>query len=382
MDRPNFPLQNFLATIWTTTAIAFVFVAVRLYARSPWGRGRGLYWDDALIAFAYLLFLAWAILWQVRVKSVYYMFPDMSSETHNEDGSIERWFRTLYIAHVLLYTCLTSVKVSLLMFFRRLGSQTQKLKYIWWPVLAYTLAAWVALIVNAEVKCLLSPLDYISNHCSNVDGQRRLELSIQINCALDVSSDFFIMLIPIGLIWKLRMRLARKLALAGLFSLSLITMAMAVVQALGHATRWTTFIWIFAAIEACIAIVISCLSAFPQLFLPAEKPASYTPSATFLNRFRSKQSSKNSRNNLHDLTGTHELFSVVSQAEKSDDISLSAAGNNSQPASLYNNNSHAQPADEHFPPLPSPPAPVAISGQGWYPPSSTRGSERGTSQML
>ena len=108
------------------------------------------------------------------------------------------------------------------------------------------------------------------------------------------------------------------MALIGLFSLSLITMAVATARAADlSATMWVnglhdpTYLWLWSAIESCIgmlmeseslltmtadnylqatAIIVSCLSAFPQLFTsshPLKKPV-YRPTDTYYQRLASR----------------------------------------------------------------------------------------------
>lgn len=66
-------------------------------------------------------------------------------------------------------------------------------------------------------------------------------------------------MIPVVLLWNVQMHLGRKLAFIGLFSLSLVTVAVAIARAaiLG-ATKWAnglhdpTYLWLWSAVEPCI----------------------------------------------------------------------------------------------------------------------------------
>ncbi len=67
------------------------------------------------------------------------------------------------------------------------------------------------------------------------------------------------MLIPFTLLWNVRMRWQKKLAFAGIFSLSIITMVIATVRAADvSATKWVTgqndptYLWLWSAVEPCI----------------------------------------------------------------------------------------------------------------------------------
>lgn len=70
---------------------------------------------------------------------------------------------------------------------------------------------------------------------------------------------FLVMFIPVRLLWRVQMQFKNKMALIGLFSASVITMAIAIARAANlSATMWVngthdpTYVWLWSAIEPCI----------------------------------------------------------------------------------------------------------------------------------
>ncbi|KAM4058886.1 hypothetical protein HRG_014080 [Hirsutella rhossiliensis] len=104
-----------------------------------------------------------------------------------------------------------------------------------------------------------------------------------------------VMLLPITLLWNVRIKWAKKLAFLGLFSLTVVTMIIATVRVADiNSTKWET------------AIIVSCLSAFPQLFNQSarlSKPA-FKPTDTYYQRLKASMRSKKRMNEtrLDDLT--------------------------------------------------------------------------------
>jgi hypothetical protein len=171
--------------------VAILFLAVRLYARF---RGpRRLYWDDAFVIVATVPSLATAILWQWAAPAMYYTLnvtAGLALPTANFPSEMERWLRVSYAVQIFFYVSLTTVKLSLLFFFRRLGYHMDRLKYVWWPVVAFTVAVCGASIGNSQWRCLIGSAEYIIATCDQPSAIEFTTVTLKVNCALDVFSDF------------------------------------------------------------------------------------------------------------------------------------------------------------------------------------------------
>ncbi|KAK3326717.1 hypothetical protein B0H66DRAFT_530715 [Apodospora peruviana] len=316
--RPGVPLSNYLAGIWASTVVALLFLAFRLYVRLFRGTRR-LFWDDAFVIFACLLVLISAALWQWVAPAMYLTVDIANGHELPSDffSQMQLWLRVSYVIQNFFYISLAAVKLSLLFFFRRLGHHMDRFKYVWWPVVGFTLASLGIALGISQWRCFLGSIEYTLTTCIQPSSAEFTIVAVKINCALDVFSDFLIMLIPAILVWGVQMRLRRKLAFTGLFSLTLVTMSIAIVRMAGVSAAFNgqqydpSYLWLYSAIEACIAIVIACLSSFPQLFVPSKKPA-YTPTESFLARLRVNRARlRQGHHHPSSLNWTNELSSAV-----------------------------------------------------------------------
>lgn len=102
----------------------------------------------------------------------------------------EKYFRGTVVVLVFFYTSLWSVKISFLLFFRRLSQNVSGQKVLWWCVLAFTLASYVVCIGDIQYSCLAAPFESIFLCCSTAAAVRYQQTTLKFNCAIDVLTDF------------------------------------------------------------------------------------------------------------------------------------------------------------------------------------------------
>ena len=74
----------------------------------------------------------------------------------------ERTFlRSVVAINIMYYTSLWIVKLSFLIFFRRLGQNVRGGGIWWWCVTGFTVATWATCIGSLDIQCLTRSLDYI-----------------------------------------------------------------------------------------------------------------------------------------------------------------------------------------------------------------------------
>ncbi|KAK3946142.1 hypothetical protein QBC46DRAFT_402509 [Diplogelasinospora grovesii] len=321
-NHPGVPYNTYLGLMWAAEGFALVFLSIRLYSRLH-GQRR-LFWDDAFVILATILTTVVAGLWQWQAAPMYQILNVAAGLEAPAADFFDKeflWLKVQLSAEILFYTSLTAVKLAFLFFFKRLGNNVNRFNWYWWPVVLFVLAIYFVSMGNIQYRCLLPTAEDLLGYCISDDANNFTAITLKFNCAMDVFSDFLIILIPVSLLWNVRMRLAKKMAFVGLFSLSLVTMAVATARAADlDATKWDngvhdpTYLWLWSAIEPCIAITVSCLSAFPQLFAAStrgNKPV-YTPTDSYrrmITRIRSRTNMKQRSNPaLYDLSN-------ISQAE-------------------------------------------------------------------
>lgn len=193
--------------MWASVAVAIIFVAFRFIARIRiFGR---LQLDDGLVLFAWLALLINVVLWQTGADSLYeyiavtsrQLWPPPLGFEHRFEVFLRKDAATL----ILFYTGLWSVKLSFLLFFKRLGQNVRHQGKIWWVVLAITVAAYIVGVGTIPYRCMVSSFSYMwckclsrsmvrnrlttGVHCEDPGPVRFNKISLQANMILDVVTD-------------------------------------------------------------------------------------------------------------------------------------------------------------------------------------------------
>lgn len=148
--------------LWSGTALSLCFLAFRIFVRIK--SFRRIYADDVLVLTAWVMFFASAVIWQWQQTAMYEIFTLSSGTvipTPEQSAAVRTSFRAQFVIISIYYTSLWIIKLSFLVFFRRLGHNVRGQKIWWWCVTALTIATWATCIGTTEFKCFLRPLDYI-----------------------------------------------------------------------------------------------------------------------------------------------------------------------------------------------------------------------------
>ena len=149
--------------VWGGLAITFLTLIFRIASRL---RGfKRLWWDDAVVVLAWLMLLGNAILWQLAKKGLYVLAQVQSGQElppADFAAQVERYLRLSSGNLVLFYTTLWSVKLSFLIFFRRLGHNVNRQNVIWWTVFGVVAAGYITVIGTIQWNCLLRSFQTIS----------------------------------------------------------------------------------------------------------------------------------------------------------------------------------------------------------------------------
>lgn len=143
--------------IWTGSAISLLALAARLLIR--WKLLHKLKADDWLAIAAMALSLASAITYTFTSHWAYYV--DRRMEFDDADlrelwRRINLLSRTHLVGYVLAWTCLWTVKLSFLAFFRGLGQQIRFQRILWWCILVLTLVTYAISIGLLNYNCMAS----------------------------------------------------------------------------------------------------------------------------------------------------------------------------------------------------------------------------------
>ncbi|KAI4200987.1 MAG: hypothetical protein LQ350_003556 [Teloschistes chrysophthalmus] len=262
----------FLGLIWTGLAVAIICCALRILVRIR--AFKKLLVDDYFVLLALSFVLANAITWQVYAQHMYYVIAvsaGVEAPDENFPQVAGRYFKSTAAVIILFYSALWAIKMSFLLFFRRLGNNVRGQKMIWWPVFVITVATYFACIGTIQYQCLVSSFEYLATNCKTPSATSFQQITLKLNCAWDVITDCLIMLIPFSMLKGVQMRWQRKLALSGIFSLVIITMIFAIVRTALVGSSNTkqpdsSWLYMWSAIEASVAIIVACLATFRNLF--------------------------------------------------------------------------------------------------------------------
>ncbi|THV54438.1 hypothetical protein BGAL_0026g00090 [Botrytis galanthina] len=270
----------FKGIVWGGMAISFLFVSFRLGVRLK--NFRRLFLDDFFVVLGWSMIFATTIIWHFAAHDMFMSTAVASGQISPLDdptyiSDTEYYLRSSVAVIVLFYSSLVAIKMSFLIFFRRLteGVDNKAQTIQWWTIFGIVIAVWLTCLGTIEYQCLAQPLMVIqSSGCIEQHSVNFQRATLIANCVLDVLSDILIITIPIAILWNVRIRRRQKLALAGLFSLTMITMTFAIVRVavVSTASRLPDISWLYlwSAIEPPIAVIISCLASFRGLFAKQE----------------------------------------------------------------------------------------------------------------
>lgn len=253
--------------------IATICVSLRTFSRIK--IFKRIWADDAFVIFALILVIANAIIWQIHAQAMFDLMAvsaEIESPGPNFISRSESYSKATVAVIIFFYSTLWSVKMSFLLFFRRLGTNVFSQKYIWWPVFIFTLATYFSCIGTIQYNCLVVPLQVIMEKCTQDAAVNFQEVTLKLNCAWDVISDFLskvigslpspqftdqlVMAIPIRMLWGIQMKLGRKLLLCLIFSLAIFTVTFSIVRTtvVSSLTRMpdTSWLYMWSAIETTV----------------------------------------------------------------------------------------------------------------------------------
>jgi hypothetical protein len=144
----------FQAVLWTGAGVSSCFLLLRLIVR--YATFRKLCSDDVMMIAAWLMLLSSTILWQTQTRALYDQYAVVTGEVPFDLGFLERYSTFLHSVAplgMLFYTCLWTIKLSLLLFFRSIGAQVNANKAWWWFVWSDTVLTWMGCMGANDWGC-------------------------------------------------------------------------------------------------------------------------------------------------------------------------------------------------------------------------------------
>jgi hypothetical protein len=149
---------------WTLVALCTTLVVSRLVIRfKTMGR---LSWDDAFVVLSWAMLLSTATLWKYNLRLVYEFYARIHAQQPFDVQALKDWehFETLVVPlNVLFYSGLWAIKLSFLLFFRKLGNQIRSFEIWWWFVATITGIGYIVCIADIQWECTVpaKPITHI-----------------------------------------------------------------------------------------------------------------------------------------------------------------------------------------------------------------------------
>ncbi|MCJ1311398.1 hypothetical protein MMC25_005069 [Agyrium rufum] len=267
-----------LDSLWAGVIISFLFIVFRLYVRIT--IFKKLFVDDGFLIFAWLMQVGNAIIWQVNVNKMYLIIAVITRKTLIPPPDIMdelvKYLRGSFAAYVLGYAALWSIKLSVMLFFRRMGESIRTQQIIWWCILTVVMISFVICLVIPDNKCLIGPVSVLLGECRGENSGRWDYIALKVAAVLDVTTDALIVFFPLNILRKVKINMRTKLALTTICSLTVFVMAFAIARiavftgttSIAISMPWLMF---WGSIEVTVATIVACLASFRTLYVSAER---------------------------------------------------------------------------------------------------------------
>ncbi|CRG88435.1 hypothetical protein PISL3812_05465 [Talaromyces islandicus] len=263
-----------LSTAYATIAITTTFTGLRMALRFTYRKG-GFQTEDVLVMLSWVFFIALAVMYIVVTPPLYRVDKAIGTgalyPTMEEDALL--MIKIFFANTMVFWVVLWSVKLSLLFLYRRLFEGLPGQMRWWWGVFLFTVVTLIGCIISNFTSCQNMHAWFTPGLCSTHRDITAQLASLYFSFAVDVLTDIMIMLLPLKLIWILRLPLSQKFAIGTLFSIGIICVVMAIVrtvqigsQAKSDSTPSSSWLAFWGMIEAGIAVVIGTLPVLAIFF--------------------------------------------------------------------------------------------------------------------
>ena len=171
--------------------VSAVFVSIRIFARLK--VFKRLWVDDGFVIFALILALASAILWQIFANDMFELMAVSSGHkipTSTFIDNSERYSKASVAVIAFFYSTLWAIKISFLVFFKRLAKNVRRRQLLWWPIFGFAVATYFVCIGTIQYRCLTVPLQRIMTECTQNAAVSFQQITLKLNCVWDVLTDF------------------------------------------------------------------------------------------------------------------------------------------------------------------------------------------------
>ncbi|MCJ1246637.1 hypothetical protein MMC30_003846 [Trapelia coarctata] len=221
-----------------------------------------------------LLGLASSILYQVKISTIYLIIgpANQNAITGSTDilAQVADFMRTDSTLLIIWVLTMWFVKFSFLAFFWKLGHNVRRQRLLWWIALVWTVATLIVSFAIPNYDCSFGTDSGILRCATSSSGIRRFRTILEISTAFDIITEALILILPINLLWKVKISLRQKLTLGAILSLTVFIIAVAIARiilVLDVASHLdVTWLNTLSVVEQGVAILVACLVSYRALF--------------------------------------------------------------------------------------------------------------------
>ncbi|KAL8938465.1 MAG: hypothetical protein Q9216_003878 [Gyalolechia sp. 2 TL-2023] len=260
-------VEGLNALLWTLTAVA-ILLSVGRYAIRYATAGR-FYLDDAshLLSILLLIGLASAYTtgfpYSARISRISAGVEEAPPPT---DPLYHKYLQLRLTVTLLVFMVLWSVKATFLIFYRLLFDVSKTFVRLWWAAVALTFATFWVCIGSTFTLCGSASDLYDFEKCSSSQSLHDIRATYKYWCALNVATDFVVMILPLFMIYGLQLRDSQKAILAGVFSLGFVVAIFDIlrtVESLQDGTFSGVALW--SSLEVTVAAIVASLPLYRVL---------------------------------------------------------------------------------------------------------------------
>ncbi|KAI0459924.1 hypothetical protein F5B21DRAFT_202865 [Xylaria acuta] len=265
---------GFLAVVWTLTVVTTLLFVGRLLIRSTLLKSFHL--DDVFSTAAWLFMTIAIILATVATPLNYEFGSILVGETPTpspaELARIAIALRKLNIpAEFLFWTALHCVKLSFMFLYRLVFGSRREYRYTWALATTYIILSYGVCLIGVFGQCGSARNLFSYEQCMTPYVAHLGLRLIWVQYFFNVTSDFFVIVLPLPIIWRLSMPIEQKLAVSGICSLAVITVAFDTLRTVKLYSENFALTGLYSYLELVVAGLISMLPSYRFLVSSSEK---------------------------------------------------------------------------------------------------------------
>ncbi|KAA8642706.1 hypothetical protein EYZ11_011884 [Aspergillus tanneri] len=277
----------FVVSTAVLLAVALVGVVIRYVIRFRTPKRR-FQLDDGLLLLAVILLLTSLIIMYHHVVDPMFLLGALQNRVQGVELpanvlQISHDFHKWNVAALMISWCsICAVKFYFLIFFKRLIDRLRLWQLYWWVVTVFNVAL---LFFGVTVYYISCPFwDARELQCSSGRYKLALIRDSAAQISLDIAADLLILVIPIGLIWKIRVQWTQKLALMSSLCLTFVLVALSITRVAGLEYHdvvdavWETY---WQTLSAELGVFLAAASTFRSFFVSQRNNRAYTPPSSF-----------------------------------------------------------------------------------------------------